>query len=607
MATDQATTQADAQPGALTIGPAIVSQYEGTGATTDFAFTVTRAGDATGAAAVDYFLWTGGSEHIADGADFTGPTAGTLSFGAGETSKVIHIGVVGDATPEWDEIFHVTLSNPRGASIVVDTVSAFIVNDDNSPGGVVGFATTAVSQPEGNGHPGRFDYVVQRTGDTTGFTTVAFQVSGVGANPASADDIVGGFQSGNLTFGPGETSQILTISSKNDAVAEPDETFQVTLSSVGGSQIGQATATGTILNDDSSPGTAILSVSGPGSLPEGNIGVTAFPFTVTRSGDLTGVSLVDYFVWSTQTDSQDFSGPTAGTVAFSAGQTSQTIHIGVAGDLTPEADETFHLTLSNPRGATIGTGDATATIVNDGDNASGGPPAVSISGPGALQEGNSGVTDFAFSVSRYGDIRGSSWVDYFAWSNAATPDDFSGATTGTVYFGPGETAHTVHIGVVGDTQVEPDEAFNVTLSNPRGALPGQATATAVIVNDDTTPTAPASVSISGAPDHPEGNSGTTPFEFTLARSGDLSGSSLLDWFVWGDANAQDFSGATAGTVYFAAGDTAATIVVNVAGDTTPEPNEAFHVTLSNPRGATIDTGTATGHILDDDGWVFGSG
>jgi hypothetical protein len=57
---------------------------------------------------------------------------------------------------------------------------------------------------------------------------------------------------------------------------------------------------------------------------------------------------------------------------------------------------------------------------------------------------------------------------------------------------------------------------------------------------------------------------------------------------------------TNGTLTFAPGDTALDIVVPFGVDSTPEHNETFGITLSNATGATIDTPTATGTILDDD-------
>lgn len=56
--------------------------------------------------------------------------------------------------------------------------------------------------------------------------------------------------SGTLTFQPGVSSQTITITVKTDRTREPDETFTVELFNAVGASVGDAVATGTILNDD---------------------------------------------------------------------------------------------------------------------------------------------------------------------------------------------------------------------------------------------------------------------------------------------------------------------------------------------------------------------
>ena len=104
-------------------------------------------------------------------------------------------------------------------------------------------------------------------------------------------------------------------------------------------------------------------------------------------------------------------------------------------------------------------------------------------------------------------------------------------------------------------------------------------------------------------DKAEGNSGTTPFTFTVTRSGDITGTTAVDFAVSGDVNAADFGGSLpSGIVNFAANETSQIVTVDVAGDTDIEADETFSVTLSNPtNGATITTATANGTIQNDDG------
>ncbi|MBD2576766.1 ELWxxDGT repeat protein [Oscillatoria sp. FACHB-1406] len=109
-------------------------------------------------------------------------------------------------------------------------------------------------------------------------------------------------------------------------------------------------------------------------------------------------------------------------------------------------------------------------------------------------------------------------------------------------------------------------------------------------------------------DRPEGNTDTTPFTFTVTRSGDTSDTSSVQYAVAGSGssptNATDFDGATTGSIEFAANQATATITLNVRGDATIEPDEEFTVTLSNPIRATLATATATGIIRDDDSVII---
>ncbi|MEZ6090538.1 MAG: Calx-beta domain-containing protein [Pirellulaceae bacterium] len=98
----------------------------------------------------------------------------------------------------------------------------------------------------------------------------------------------------------------------------------------------------------------------------------------------------------------------------------------------------------------------------------------------------------------------------------------------------------------------------------------------------------------------EGNGGTTPFTFTVSRSGDTSAASSVDYSIDGDVDATDFSGPLTGKIDFAAGQESFSLTLDVIGDSVIEADEAFTVTLSNPSGPwTIGTATASGTIQND--------
>ena len=92
--------------------------------------------------------------------------------------------------------------------------------------------------------------------------------------------------------------------------------------------------------------------------------------------------------------------------------------------------------------------------------------------------------------------------------------------------------------------------------------------------------------------------------FTVTLTGTRTGSVTVDYATTGGTAQQgsDYTVAS-GTLRFAPGEASKTIPVPTVEDTVEEQTETFTVTLSNPGGATIQDGTATGTITDDNGPV----
>ncbi len=108
--------------------------------------------------------------------------------------------------------------------------------------------------------------------------------------------------------------------------------------------------------------------------PEGNAGVTALTFEITRDGDISVASKATWTVIGTgisPAESADFQGGVlpSGAVDFAAGETAKTITVNVAADDVAEADNGFTVSLSAATGAAVATGHATGTILDDDDEA----------------------------------------------------------------------------------------------------------------------------------------------------------------------------------------------------------------------------------------------
>ncbi len=237
-----------------------------------------------------------------------------------------------------------------------------IVVSSTSAGATLSIADTAAY--EGTGGANAIVFTVTRTGDTSGASTADWTVTlGSGSFGASAGDFDAGQPlTGQVSFAAGEASKTISLDLVTDSDPEADEGFTVTLSNAAGATFTDASATGTIVNDDGPP--PLVTIADV-SQAEGNAGTTVFSFTVTRTGG-TDAFTVDYATApGTAADGSDFVG-TSGTLSFAAGENSKTIDVTVNGDTVGELSETFFVNLSNPTGfAVVADTSGTGTIVND--------------------------------------------------------------------------------------------------------------------------------------------------------------------------------------------------------------------------------------------------
>ncbi len=113
---------------------------------------------------------------------------------------------------------------------------------------------TDANKEEGNDGANPFTFTVTRTEGTSQETTVTWTAAPAFSNPVEANDFVAGtIFTDELTFQPGENSLDITLNVNGDLTFEENEGFTVTLSNPINGTITQATATGTILNDDQEP------------------------------------------------------------------------------------------------------------------------------------------------------------------------------------------------------------------------------------------------------------------------------------------------------------------------------------------------------------------
>ncbi|HRH59442.1 MAG TPA: multicopper oxidase domain-containing protein [Chitinophagaceae bacterium] len=101
------------------------------------------------------------------------------------------------------------------------------------------------------------------------------------------------------------------------------------------------------------------------SIKEGNSGIMQMNFTVTLSSPYTQAVMVNYKTKDITAAAPSDYTAVNGTLTFNAGETIKTISVGIIGDVLPETDETFKVTLSNPVNASIAVGSGKGKITND--------------------------------------------------------------------------------------------------------------------------------------------------------------------------------------------------------------------------------------------------
>ncbi|MEP6568588.1 MAG: PA domain-containing protein [Acidobacteriota bacterium] len=108
-----------------------IAANETPNATTHVDLLVTRSGDTSGAATIDY---ASSDVSASDRSDYLA-AVGTLNFAGGETSKIIPVFIVNDSFGEPAETLNVTLSNPVGCSLGSQTTFTVTINSDEAVNG----------------------------------------------------------------------------------------------------------------------------------------------------------------------------------------------------------------------------------------------------------------------------------------------------------------------------------------------------------------------------------------------------------------------------------------------------------------------------------------
>ena len=295
------------------------AKAEGNSGTSNMTFTVTLSKANSRTVTVQFQTAAGGTATVAT--DYTAVAATTVTFAPGETSKTVDVPVVGDTIDESDETVFVSLATPVNSTLL-DAAGVGTIQDDDT-------ASLAVNDPsvtEGDSGTASLTFTISLSGASDHAVTVDFQTVAGGTATAGTDYTAVGVTP--VSFAAGETSKTVVVTVNGDTIDELDETVLASLANAAGAPIGDASGTGTIVDNDTSNVT-INDVS----VTEGNSGTVAATFTVTLSKQNSRTVTVDCATANgTATAGSDYVAVTATTLTFAPGETSKTVAVTVNGD-----------------------------------------------------------------------------------------------------------------------------------------------------------------------------------------------------------------------------------------------------------------------------------
>ncbi len=572
-----------------------VSVDEGAGTAT---FTITLTGTVQNDFTVAYA--TSDNSAIAT-SDYTPINATSLTFGnSNSNTQSFTVDITENTITEATETYHINLSGleingQTGISISKAQGVGTITDNDALSLSIAGFSIT--------------ESEVTQTGNFRVSSSIAAEEDIVFTLSTTHVSTTEGLDyttqtSQSYTLLAGETSIDLPVSILGDVIAEMEETFTATivLDNANGQDVSitTASAAGTITDND----TATLSIDDV-SVDEGAGTAT---FTITLTGTVQNDFTVDYATLDASAEAgSDYTVIGATTLSFGGGNNNvQSVSVAITENTIAEPTETYFVNLSGltdngQTGISISDGQGEGEIT-DNDSAT-------ISITGFSVDEAVGTANFTISISQA--VQNIVVLDFETSTNSAiSPSDYTAMAT-TLSFGESNLlTQIVSIPILDDILVEPTESLNGVLSSL--VVNGQAVnfignlssigAIGTIIDNDTATITIADVSLLEVD---EGE--TLNYEFTVTHNGKSTDGPFTIDFTTSNIEAEaglDYVGKSSTITFSGATSETQTIGIVVRGDDILEPNESFHVSLTEAdfgaRAITFDDAVGLGTIINND-------
>ena len=393
--------------------------------------------------------------------------------------------------------------------------------------------------------------------------------------------------SGPLTFTPSNwnTPQTVTVTAIDDFVTEAVTTCSpASVSAAGGGFAGVTATPPTFTVNDNDGQIAISVTDNTAAEAGGNTGAFRVVLTTAPTANVT-VTI------STSTQCTFASSSLTFTTANWA--TGQTVTATAINDLIVEGLHSCSpASITGNGGGYVNVPGAPPTIfITDND-------AATVTLANTTQGNETGPVSGVMTLTQTAVSATNTVLAYSIAGTATSALDYS-ALSGTVTILAGATTATISIPVIDDAIVEPAETVIVTLTSVTSGLAtlgATVAATNTITNNDTS-----TASIANTTNGQE--SGPTNGVMTVTLTKASSTNTVISYSIGGTATAGTDYVALTGSVTVIAGNTTATITLNINDDATIDPNETVIVTLTAITSGQPTLGSplaATNTIIDND-------
>lgn len=495
-----------------------------------------------------------------------------LTFNPGQRSDSISIQIVGDRIAEDHETFQIHFSNPKGIQLPINPGEITIVNDDPLPVLEIGDVTV------NEGDDFVVNAVIVARLSSPSDRVVTFDYEAIGASATSGIDFLP--RAGTLTFAPGIVERNIVVPVLGDIDDESNENFIVRLSNPAHLVLRETQAQITIIDDDRLP---VIHVA-PISLHEGSDSLLEFQLSAPSSLEIQ----VRYTTEDISATAPDDYIDVQGVITIPPGNHSASIMLSALEDGLKEGTENFRVLFSDTVNATLNE-DSRAVSVEILDQEENGIVIEDLRVPEPDQQTGIARIRVRLSTPSTSPVT----ARYVTKNGTAVGGMDYVENAGELLFAPGTTLLELPVLILHDEVDEPDEYFEIQLSNAENSDLLDSLARVTILDDDPPEILVEDVTV----DASAGARVEAAFLFKLTSP---SQEEVTVRYFTSNASATggtDFE-ETRGEVRFEPGSTELSVPVSVKGNTLDENDEVFFLNLIDPVNSIIGRARAIGRILN---------